>query len=277
MCDVFRDKEHLVYLFDFEDYRAFIHHQIEHHKTIRGYRTRLATAAGCRLSYLSQVLNSHVQLTPDQAAGLCQFWSFEPERTDYFLALVHLDRASTPALKAVLLRQMREQQERHRENVRRASQTVVLPLEQAALYHASWHRMAVHALVSIQAYRTAQAIAQRLRLSAGETQTYLLELERMSLVIREGELWRSSDASTMTPAASPLSNATHTNWRLVAIERLARRVPQDLHYTSVIALSRKDLLQVRRRGVEFINQVTLEVEQSLNEECVCLLLDLFTV
>lgn len=264
-------------LFDFEDYRAFIQHQIQGNKGIRGYRSRLADAAGCRLSHLSQVLSGSVQLTPDQAAGLCVFWGFEPQRTDYFLALVHLARAGSPSLKAVLQRQIREAQERHREAIGRVAGAVALPIEQAALYHSTWHRSAVHALVSLESCRTASALAKRLRLSVDETLIFLTDLERMGLVGRKGELWHSTGVNTIIPAASPISNNKHSNWRLVAIERLSRRAPQDLHYTGVITLSKQDLAKVRRMSVEFLNQVIQTVETSVDEECVCLTLDLLMV
>lgn len=264
-------------VFEFEDYRAFIHHQIEQNRTQRGYRSRLAEAAGCRLSYLSQVLGERVQLTPDQAAGLCALWELEPERTDYFLALVNLERAGAPALKAAIRRQLKQLKDKHQENVRRASDAVVLPLEQLAQYHSGWHRMALHALVSIEAFQTVPAIAQRFRLSPEEVQHYLWDLERMGLVRRVGERWLATDVSTMTPAASPLSNMTHTNWRLRAIDRLGRREPSDLHYSSAIALSRQDLLWVRRQTMAYVNQLTQSLEQSVPEECVALLVDLFVV
>lgn len=264
-------------VFEFEDYRAYIEHQIELNAAQRGYRSRLAESAGCRLSYLSQVLSGRVQLTPDQAAGLCNLWGLEPERTDYFLALVHLDRAGSPALKTALKRQLQQLQARHRESIRRASAAVVLPLEQLALYHSGWHRMTLHALISIEEFQTVHAIAPRLRLSPQEVIGLLGDLEQMGLARRVGERWQSLDLSTMTPAASPISNATHTNWRLRAIERLMRREPNDVHYTAAIALSRADAARVKRQLLAFLNQLTHELEGSVPEECMGLTVDFYSV
>lgn len=264
-------------VFQFDDYLEYVRYQIRSNEAVRGYRARLAEAAGCRASYLSQVLGGQAMLTPDQAAGLCELWAFDSARTDYFLALVQLARAATPTLARALRRQLSEAQARNLERIQRAGNAVVLPLEHLALYHSTWHRMATHALVSVSGHDTLEALARRLRVSEQEAQLYLSDLAMMGLVKQVGNRWQPTDVATLTPSSSPFSSAVHTNWRLVAIERMTRRAPNDLHYTTVVGLTQADLARMRQLTVEFANRITRDLEHAAHEECVCLSLDLFTV
>jgi len=63
-------------VFNHLDYKDFLKIQIEENHEAYGYKSRLAKAANCQKSFLSQVLNSHIHLTPEHAVGLCQFWKF---------------------------------------------------------------------------------------------------------------------------------------------------------------------------------------------------------
>ena len=58
------------FIFVFEDYREYLKTKIEENKLIRGYQSKLATAAGCQRSILSQTVKGKMDLSRDQAAGL---------------------------------------------------------------------------------------------------------------------------------------------------------------------------------------------------------------
>lgn len=84
------------------DYRAYLNAVIERNRGVKGYRTRLSKVGGFHPSFLSQVLTSNVQITPDHAARLCEFWGMSQSETEYFLALVHLERAASNVLREIL-------------------------------------------------------------------------------------------------------------------------------------------------------------------------------
>src|ERR1700722_8117600 len=106
-------------LFENTDYKDVLHTQIAANRDRRGYRSELAQAAGCQLSFLSQALHSHVHLTPDHAAGLATFWGFDHDERDYFLELVNLARAGSQVLKKILLKRLEEIKDRHENLARR--------------------------------------------------------------------------------------------------------------------------------------------------------------
>src|ERR1700692_4612304 len=99
-------------VFEFNDYRKFLEAQIAGNSSERGYQTKLSKAAGCKGSFLSQALHSHVNLTPDHAAGLCRFWNFDDDETDWFIELLTLARAGSPEMKKVCTRRLKEIEKR---------------------------------------------------------------------------------------------------------------------------------------------------------------------
>ncbi|MDQ3232688.1 MAG: hypothetical protein M3Q07_12790 [Pseudobdellovibrionaceae bacterium] len=92
--------------FEQENYRDIIRGKIRDHSRKRGYQTQLAKFAGCQVSYFSQVLKGQVQLTPDQAAALCEVWNLADLEAEYFLTLVNFERAGSPQLQQRLRTQL---------------------------------------------------------------------------------------------------------------------------------------------------------------------------
>src|SRR4051794_2039842 len=86
------------WIFEVEDYRKVLKKKLEADGSVRGYRTKLAAAAGCQPAYLNHVLDSGAEFTPDHAAGISEFWGLDDLASEYFLNLVHLARAATPRL-----------------------------------------------------------------------------------------------------------------------------------------------------------------------------------
>jgi len=64
----------LTSLFSSENYKAYLKSVLDGPGKERGYQSRLAEAAGCQRSYLSQVVHSTPHLTPEHAMGMAQFW-----------------------------------------------------------------------------------------------------------------------------------------------------------------------------------------------------------
>jgi uncharacterized protein (TIGR02147 family) len=88
-----------VSLFEANHYRDFINAKITTYFKVRGYRTRLAKAAGFSPSFLSQVMHETVELTPEHAIRLAQFWEMNETETEYFMLLVDHGRAGSITLR----------------------------------------------------------------------------------------------------------------------------------------------------------------------------------
>ena len=98
-------------VFSAKTYKEYLHYQVDRHGHVKGYKSRLSEAARCQNSFLSQVLHSHADLTPEHALGLTYFWEFSEEERSHFLDLVHLARAGTVSLRDYLSHRLDESRE----------------------------------------------------------------------------------------------------------------------------------------------------------------------
>lgn len=260
------------------DYRSYLLADIDSHGHERGYQKRLADAAGCAPSYLSQVLHSHIHLTVDQAASLCDFWSFNDDRTEFFLALVQTERSSSVAFRRFLSKKLKNLREKHnRVSTRISSGERVTVRDDRAAYYASWYMSAMHVLTSIDHYQTPDALAERLRLPKSQVLSHLDELVRMGFIQYDKNRFKSLVQSIHVEQGSPLNLCNHFQWRHRAMAQIIENDRKGLHYTAIHALSLSDAKLVREMALKFIQESRAVVEPSKEEEAVAICLDMFPV
>ena len=262
---------------DFENYKDFFRHQIAASAHIRGYQTLLAKAMGVHPSFVSQLLSGSVQLTPDHAAKLAEFWLLDSVETDIFLNLVHLDRAGSQALRKLTQAKLKELRERKRDLGERFGAPKLTEAEKESRYYSHWLGAAVHVLCSIPKYQTPETLASRLNLPVANVLATLKELEDIGLVRQEKGKWQLKNNSLHVSKSSPLLRQHLINWRYRAV--LSAQIPQEenVHYSAVHALSKKDIEKLRLIIINFLEQTRRVVAPSPEEEAVCLNLDFFTV
>jgi hypothetical protein len=83
----------LVDIYKYKDYRQLIKDRIQFEG--RGAHGRIAEAARCQSSYLSQVLSGSSQLTTEQAYAIAASWGLDDDGVEYVTGLVQLDRSAT--------------------------------------------------------------------------------------------------------------------------------------------------------------------------------------
>lgn len=93
-------------VYEATNYKEFIDAKIISYRMVRGYKTKLAKAAGFSPSFLSQVIHGHVELTPEHALRLAQFWEMDEKETDYFMLLVDHSRAGSVILRDRIAQKM---------------------------------------------------------------------------------------------------------------------------------------------------------------------------
>lgn len=262
-------------LFTQTDYKAVLHAQITKHGDERGYRSQLAEAAGCQLSFLSQALHSHVHLTPDHAAGLAEYWGFDSDERDYFLELVNLARAGSRVLKGILSKRLGEIRERHENLARRYKKADTARPEDQAHYYSSWHLSAIHILLTIPEFRDVQPIAKRLGLPVAVVQESLERLSKMGLAVRRKSEWHPGESDIHLPKHSVLTSMNHSNWRARAVLDAYKQDGAGIHYTAVHSLSRADFEKIKEMVLKFLDDTRAVVRPSKEEELACMTLDWF--
>ena len=263
--------------FLFQDYKEFLKAQVKAHQSHRGYRSLLAEAAGCQLSFLSQVLHSHVHLTPDQAAGLAKYWGLDSDERDYFLELVHLGRASSRTLREIQHKRLEELRRKREDLAQRFKKPAALGLEHQAQYYGSWHFSAIHMILTIPEFQAPEAIAKRLSLSREIVQDALEKLAQMDLAVRKGDLWQAVPKDIHLARTSAFTSMNHMNWRSRAVLNSSKADSKSLHYTAVHTLSEDDFEKLREMILKFLDGVRETVRPSKEEELACFTMDWFVV
>ena len=263
-------------IFAYRDYKIWLKSILELHEE-RGFRAKLAEAAGCQRAFLSQVINGNANLTADHAAGIAEYMALDERETEFLQLLILYSRAATKKLRSYLDKRLNKLAKEYKhlgERLKRPAPQDNMALE----YYSDWIYSAIHMLLTIPQFRSEWAIAERLHLQASVVQHHLRRLEDWGLA-RKGQdnLWEASEDSLHIPSEHPMTAVHHRNWRLKACEHNPKFDALDnFRFTAVCSLSVEDLQELQRRMTEFVLQTQKLVSASHEEEVACICLDIFS-
>lgn len=264
-------------VFDYEDYRLFLHDKRNENSQLRGFHTKMAEAAGCQRAYLSQVMNGHVQLTPDHAMGLAEFFGLNEDEREYLLNLVNLERARTRLLKDWFGKRLRDQLNARRNLSKRLQANEEIQNQYEAEYYSKWYFSAIHILLGIPQFSSVKEIAAKIDLNPKIVASTLEKLQKMGLVDLSGKRWERSKGDLHVANSKSMNVVNHVNWRLKGINDIQQESERSLHYTAIHSLSHKDVEILRATFIEAIAKSRAIVAPSVDEELICVTCDLFTV
>ena len=260
-------------IFQTDDYRGYMAHLIQ--ASGRGTQKQLAQHIGCQASYLTRILQSKAELSLEQAERVCRFFSFSQDQQRYFLTLVEQARAGSTALRqhfATELRAMREQQANLK---RRYQKETKLSEGDIEVYYSDWQKMAVHAAATLPTATDPEQIARRLEIPLNRVHECLkFLLDRGFLTLKDGR-YVDNVRQLHLGHDSAVIMRHHINWRLQAIEAFNQGGGDNLHYSSLITLSEKDLEQAKHLLRQAIDQIKALVRDSKDETMAVFNLDFF--
>ncbi|HXH30016.1 MAG TPA: hypothetical protein VNJ01_04320 [Bacteriovoracaceae bacterium] len=85
----------------------------------------------------------------------------------------------------------------------------------------------------------------------------------------------TSERRTHLKDGTHFSKSHHQNFRQRAINSLEEENTFDLHYSSVLTLSKKDMLKIRELILKLVSDKKEILIPSPNEDMICLNIDLF--
>lgn len=262
-------------LFHYIDYKKFLSSLLNKNKTQRGLAKKIAEAANCQPSYLSQSLHTKVQLTQDQAHGISRFLKMDPEEREYFLTLVDYARSGSADHKDYLKQKITLIQEEQNNLNKKLKRPVPKDVESLSQYYSVWLYSYVHILTSIPEYQTLESISKKILLTQDSTFQILSFLEKINLVHREGPLWKHSGNEFHLDTKSSLVTYHHNNWRSEAVKDAQNKNTNHVHYTGVYSISKKDYPQLKDLVVETVKKFSDCASKSGTEEVVIFCCDLF--
>lgn len=266
-------------IFDYEDYKAYLKAYLEQMPAKgHGFRSKMATALGCQVAYVSQVLNQRAHFSLEQAEELNGLLSHTEAESRFFLLLVQHARAGTRKLSAHFAKEISQAVEARQKLKNRVEIRESLGEPEQIRYYSSWKYAAAHMGVTVPALQTRESLARRLRIPATELETILEFLISVGLIKTEGRHLKNGVNRIFLANDSLMSQAHHSNWRLQALDSLGRAAPEDIHFSGVFTLAQNDMKTVREeilKGVDRARKIVKET--AAEEEMICLNVDLFDV
>ncbi len=264
-------------VFDFTDYKLYLCASLETSGEKRGIRTRLARYLNCQTAFISQVLRGRLQFSLEHAFKINQFLNHSKDEVHFFLLLVHLARAGSVDLEIYYKQQMAAILSARNEIRERIRVKRTLSLEMQETYYRSWLFAAIHIMLSVPKFRAADAIAKHLGVPTDTVINCLDFLRANGLAKGTNSNLEIGAARIHLSKESPYLAKHHTNWRIRAVTTLDLPRAENLHYSSVISLSRQDALRVREIFLKAIESTEPILQKSKEEDVFCLAMDFFQV
>lgn len=262
-------------LYDFDDYREYLQQALPVSGPGRGARTRLADALGCQNGFVSLVLSGGAQFSLEHATVISRFLKHDADEEDFFLLLVHLGRAGSRELERYYLRKIEQIRERRREIKVRIKERSDLSENDRLLYYSSWHYTAIHMCLLSAGTRTRDSISGFLNIAPNKVSEVLNFLVQAGLAAQEGDQFISGPTRIHLPSESPLISKHHSNWRMRAVESLDHVSSQDLHFSSVMSISKDAAEKIRAILLQAIQDAEPVIREAKDETVVALTIDLF--
>ncbi|MGH1469303.1 MAG: TIGR02147 family protein [Bdellovibrionales bacterium] len=242
-------------VYSFTNYKDFLKHVIDSSK--RGVITRLAEAAGCQRSYLSQALSTQVNLTSDQVYNISTHLDLGEEEQDYLLLLLEHEKAASHLYKKRLnqkLESLRKSASRLSKKVSQKKNTEINPK-----YYSAWYYSAIHIATSMRSMKSEKDFAALLNLKVSTVSKVLKELKSWKLIKYEDESWiYNASFQLHLDDESIYNRLNHSNWRTHTLS-LPIQPEQNINYTSVFTISKKDFKKIRTQFLDFLQSLNCPV------------------
>lgn len=266
-------------IFNFDNYREFLqNHLASLPKKGRGEIAKMAKALGVHSTLMSLILSGQRELSNEQAYMLAQYLNLTDTETDFFCALVQLDRTSQHQYKKHLKKNL----DKMRSEALKLSNRVIhdrkLSAEEQSIYYSSWIYSAIRLLSSTKEKGiTINDIIERFKLDRKKVVAVLQALQNAQLVTEEKDHYLLGSQIVYLEKDSPHVVKHHSNWRLKALSKADRLDEQELMFTFPHSISKKDFLKVREQIADLLKSVSATVKESPAEDIACLNIDYFWI
>lgn len=217
-------------------------------------------------------------MTCEQGVRAAKHFGFADGETDYFLTLILWERAGDQATKQYFKGKL-DAIVAARTNLRerwRVDKT--LRQQQEDIYYSSWVPMAVHLLTHIKAFRSAPAIAAKLRLEVAAVEATITDLLQLGLIEVSKNEVQPTNISLHLGTGSPALQRCHINMRHKVIQDLAtRRAIGGSNYSSFVTLARQDAIAIRELVIRQIEEIRGRVQLSRPEVMYLHCVDFFEI
>lgn len=250
-------------VFEFTNYKDFIHKNIKQLPGRgRGELSKIAKILNVHSTMLTHILKGKANLTNEQSLALSEYLNFNALETEYFLALVQMERAGDERARKYFKSKITDLKNKALNLDQRLNFKNQLSESDRALYYSNWMYAAIRLLTSIERYQSLDAIATELQLPVNKIRKIIEFLCECKLCVRENDKIKYGPLNTYLESSSHLVSRHHLNWRQKSQEKFDNLKDTDLVFTYPVTLSEKDATLVREKLVLLIEDIKKNCEQS---------------
>ena len=265
-------------IFNTSSYLDFLKHFFEKESQERGSKARFSRLIKCSTAYLSHVLNGKAHLTPEQALLAGPALGLSDLEQRYFFNLVLRDRAGTQELVINYEKELKELSSKRSSIKERFNLQDKVSPEVESTYYSQWYYSAIRLALYIPKLRKVKAICRALNLREETVEKTISFLYENKFVQKYNGEWVPTQINLHIDENAPSIQKHHSHWRLKALQNLEQKDKSDIHYTSVVSISKKDLPKIQEIMLKTIKEVRGTVRDSQPEEMLmCYLVDCFPV
>lgn len=241
----------------------------------RGIKSRFAKSIECDSAYVSRILEGTAQLSLEQGLRANLFFGHTSEESEFFLAQIGFSRAGSQELKKYYQKKLDTLREQHLTLSKRVKNIERLPEVTEANYYSWWLYAAVDIATSIPSLQSPDALSKHFGISLSVVTTTLAFLQDCGVVEQKEGRWINTNRSIYLSSDSPHIRKHHLNWRLKAMQLIEEPENKNLHYSSVISLSKKDFDTLKEHFIQTIAKAREIVKTSSDETIAVYNIDLF--
>jgi uncharacterized protein (TIGR02147 family) len=243
-----------------------------------GEASRIARELRVSTTLISQILSGEKSFTPEQAAQMVAYLGLTGLEAEYFTSLVYYERAGSKPLQDYWKTKLDDLRERALQMSTRLKTDRKLNDVERSVFYSDPLYSAVRLYTSVgESGRTLEEISERFTLTRAKAANYIDFLVQTGLCLeKEGRIFFGAQ-KTHLEQSSPYLLRHQVDWRLRAIRRRENLKDQEMMYTSVVSLSKKDFAILREEMATFIETFLARVHASPAEEIACFNLDFFWV
>ena len=264
-------------IFQFKFYKSWLQNVFNQSEN-RGLMSRICRLVDCQCSYMSRVLNTKLQLTPDYAYKVSEALQLSTIEQEYFLLLVDIDRCTELQYINFLTKKMKKiiaGQTEIRDKIQR-------PIPQnsvdESLYFSMWYWSAIHLWCATPGHHTAHSMAKKFSLSDVIVEKCLEALVEFGFLKKTGAHCIYNSGGMHLDRRSPFAAFNHSNWRQKAVQDAQQyQIESSLHFTNLQTMTRADYQRIRGLLLEVIEKTERIARPSAPEELVMVCLDAFLV
>lgn len=265
-------------IFHLSSYRSVIEQKIRENSNVKGYRAHLSKSMGIQTSHFSQVMSGKIDLSADQGSRLCDEWRFNDLEADYFLHLIHYERATSISLKRRL--------SKHMENIRRSMDgdgvyqvsEKEMKSKDFLAFFSNWVCPAVYALMRVPHIRSESELTKRLELPSESVRGALQDLLAMELIEEDGDWWKPTKIALAFPSRK-IQSFMHDDLRRKAHEIYTSGNTEIIRLGYMSLIPENLFFKLRTEIETFIDKFIRETSEDIPEshEIAVLNLDFFRV